>query len=91
MLGPLLLWMKVDPQVKLFLLAHIHCTINCIIYMTIVVFWLFLSKLTSATTSMMSLLSSSSNVIHYAVDKEIPYFIAGWLFMFGFLGGIYDF
>ena len=36
---------------------------------------------------MMSLLSSSSNVIHYAVDGEIPISIAGWLFMFGFLGG----
>ena len=46
-MGPLFLWMKIDPQ------------------------------MTSATTSVMSFLSSSSNCVNYALDNEIPWSIAG--------------
>ena len=43
-------------------------------------------QVTSATSSLISLLSSSSNVFHYGVDNEIPLAVAAWMFPLGFAG-----
>eukprot|EP01035_Chromulina_nebulosa_P017316 gene17316-22857_t len=44
-------------------------------------------QVSSATTSLMSLFNSSSNVLHYAIIGEIPYILAVSVFAIGILGG----
>ena len=46
----------------------------------------FESQVSSATSSALSLLSSSSNVVHYGVDREIPWKIAAWIFPVAVVG-----
>jgi len=46
----------------------------------------FESQVSSATSSVLSLLSSSSNVVHYGVDREIPWKIAAWIFPVAVVG-----
>ena len=48
-------------------------------------------QVTSATSSFLSFLSSSSNVLHYGVDNEIPLGVAAWIFPVGFVGKKYPF
>ena len=43
-------------------------------------------QVSSATSSFLSLLSSSSNVLHYGVDNEIPLGVAAWMFPLGIVG-----
>ncbi|MEC7609156.1 MAG: hypothetical protein VX964_03190 [Verrucomicrobiota bacterium] len=46
----------------------------------------FEPQVSSATSSLLSLLSSSSNVVHYGVDREIPWKIAAWIFPVAVVG-----
>ena len=48
-------------------------------------------QVSSATSSFLSLLSSSSNVLHYGVDNEIPLGVATWMFPLGIVGKRYNF
>ena len=47
-------------------------------------------QVSSATSSILSLLSSSSNVVHYGVDGEIPLRTAAWVFPVGVFGMYID-
>ena len=45
-----------------------------------------LAGVSTATTSMMSLMMSASNVVHFLVLGELPYGYAGMVFAVGALG-----